>query len=210
MLFEIYTGLLVAGFLLIILILSLYARHLATRDLRLLTDVARKYGGKVSMNSFNSSAVIDFTYRPRTISGKPTRTCMRCNLDYGAFLSIYIAQEATNVPSAAELRQLILCPKVTAGSQEFHRSFELRGNNQSFLRALVAGDFERQLLSLRAEDPVLVLHPKNQALAGINSKEARQHLLEFSVQQAPRQSSELEKLIDGGLMLMRPLIAANI
>ena len=210
-------SLIVATLLLFILVLSLIARHFANRDLRILTDVAEKYDGEISIDSFSASATMDFPhrgvkikfYQRKGLGGKATRCCLRCDVDYSTFLSMHIAKGVSGDTTIAELRSLMFTPRVEVGSERFNKEFIVRGNNQSFLNALVASEFEKQLLSLGSIDPVLYLHPKNGAVARIKGAADRNHSLEFSVNQAPRRSEDLEKLIDDGLALVRRFLGGS-
>ena len=214
---SITVSLIVATLLLFILLLSLCTRHFANRDLRILSDLAEKYAGKISIDSFSSSATMDFPhrgvkikfYQRKGIGGKSTRCCLRCDVDYSTSLSMHIAKGISGDTTIAELRSLMFTPRVDVGSERFNQEFVVRGNNHSFLNALLATEFEKRMISLGPTDPVLYLHPKNAAVNKIKGSADRNHSLEFSVNQAPRRSDELEKLIDDGLALVRRFLGAN-
>ncbi len=210
-------SLIVATLLLFILILSLYARHSATRDVRILRDVAKKYGGEISVNSFNSSAIMEFPhrgavmkfYQRKGLSGKATRCFLRCEVDYSTRLSMHITKGASADTSASELRYFLSVPKIEVGSDRFNKEFITRGSNQSFLKALLANGFERQMFSFISNDPILYLHPKVDAVTRITGGTAPNHALEFSVNQTPSGTDDLERLIDDGLALVRRFFGAN-
>ena len=211
-------SLLIVSLLLFILILSLFARHFAERDIRILSQVAGKYEGKISVDSFNSSATMNFPhrgaevkfYQRKGLGGKTNRCCLRCDLDFSTALSMHIAKGISKDTSIAELRYLMCMPRISVGSERFNKEFVVRGNNQSFLSALLAAKFEKQLLSFSSNDPVIYLHPKNGAVTRIKGGTLRIHLLEFSVDQAPRQREDLERLIDDGLAVIQRFFGANV
>lgn len=203
----------IATLLLFVLILSLYARHLAERDTKVLSELATKYGGKVLVNSFDTSASMSFPYRGSTmkfhqskgLSGKATRCYFQCDAQFSSPLSMHIARGVSGDADIAELRHLVSMPRASAGSEDFNKEFVVRGNNKNFLNVLLNGEFEKQLLTLSPGEPVIYMHPKGEGKNGTN----RVHLVQLSVSQSSHRKEELESLIDDGLALIRRLLGAN-
>lgn len=193
--------------LVFILSLSLYSRHSAQRDVRMLNNIAKKYGGQISVDSFNTSATMKFSrdgidirfYQRKGIGGKTTRCCLGCDIEYTAPLSVHIAKGISGDTSISELTHFLFVPKIAIGSERFVNEFIVHGSKKPPLAMLVTPEFEDQMLTLLENDPVLYLYPKGD---GILKKDSS-HSLEFSVGETPKDDDQLEALIENGLGIVR-------
>jgi len=209
--------LVVVALLLLILIVSLYARYFAKKDLRLFTEVAKKHKGKVSIDSFTSWAKVTFphsntevtVYQRKGIGGKPARTCLRCNVTLPDYIALHIARGVTGETSIRELSQWLLVPEMELGSDEFNEVFITHGNDRDFLVSVVSSTLQKLFLSLRAKDPtLLLLAPRKPYYKKENSPQP-EHSLEFSVNDVPRNIQDVEKLIRDGLLIMDEVLDAG-
>jgi hypothetical protein len=217
MILGITISLIVATLLLFILILSLYSRHLANRDIRLLNCIAKKYAGKISVNSFNSSTTIDFPYhgskikffQRKGLSNKTTRLCLCCDVDFSNSLSMHIAKTSMADKSISEHKHFMFVPIVVVGSDRFSQEFKVRANNQSFITALLSDHFQKQILSMAPSDPILYLHTSNEPLSRIKGVKDTAHSLELSINQPLKRKEDIEAFLESGLSLVRPLLGSN-
>jgi len=217
MILGISISLIVTTLLLFILVLSLYARHYADRDARMLSSLAKQYGGKILVDSFNSSAMIDFSHRGAKIrfyqrkrgGGKITRYFLRCEVNYSNPLQVHIAREVSGESSISGLTHFMFVPKLEVGSKNFTREFAVHGNDQSFLQALLNSDIQKQLLAFISKDPVIYLHPKKEAVARIKGAPVPGHVLEISLNQVSDRKDELSAVIGESLSLVGRFLSAR-
>jgi hypothetical protein len=202
--------LIVISLLLLVLIVSLYARHLATKDLRLFSKMAEKRKGKIVIDSFTSWANLIFSYKDvevsvfqgKDVGGKPVRTCLKCYLNLADYVALHIAQGITGQTSVKELGQWLLVPKVQIGSPAFAKEFIIHGNDPEFLQRVVSPDFQRQFLALKAKGPTLYLHSQQQSFFRDKKGQPCKHLLEFGVNEIPGALEDLDRIIDEGLAVI--------
>jgi hypothetical protein len=217
MILGITISLIVATLLLFILILSLYTRHLANRDIRVLNSIAKKYAGKISTNSFNSTAMVDFSYhgskikffQRKGLSNKTTRLCLCCDVEFSNSLSMHIAKTTTADKSISEHKHFMFVPIIVVGSDRFSQEFKVRGNNQSFITALLSAHFRKQVLLMTQNDPILSLHSSNEPLSRIKGVKDSVHSLEFSINQSLTRKEDIETFLENGLSIVRPLLGGN-
>ena len=203
------------AFLLAILVISFYARHLATRDLRLFKELAKKRKGKVKIDSFTSWATTLFkddgyevtVYQQKGLSGKRERTCVKTLADIPDHISVHIAGADSKDSSVLERGQWFLVPAVQIGSDAFNKEFVIHGNDSDFLEDLFSEDLQKQFLSLRSKSPVLYLHTQKPVVYEKKGKVLK-HLIEFSIRDVPSSVDELDKIIDLGLKIIRILLSA--
>jgi hypothetical protein len=205
--------LLAVGLLLVILILSLCARHLAQKDLKLFSALSKKRKGKVYTDPFTSWATAVFPYKSaevtvfqrKGVSGKRIKTCIKYPLELPDNTTFHLTKGITGQTSIKELSQFLVLPKIEIGTEEFSKVFVVHGNDQDFIRRILDSELQNRLLRLKSSAPTVFIHAQKEAFYRKSSGEFCKHMLEFSLNEVPTNLEELEKIVKTGLNIINAL-----